>query len=245
MRDAIEERVTVLPKSSRVSIGQDYPKWRYHWTRKEVLVKNSDEERALGGGWANMPAAFDAYKGARPARTEQQNPVKWVDEWLVPGLCSDHRNKIKAALLRTDAVFARSPEAESDTRVAMRHAYDGIAKVHFDAGILVEQLLGKDIPELVWDSAIAAGWWRLASEKRQDIFPEHLGHYWVWRQESEDWHRLFRAEVAEWQSRLLDASVEAESRGQAVSAPMVSAIRKADWSDANERASGSAQMGRH
>ena len=88
MRDAIEERVTVLPKSSRVSIGQDYPKWRYHWTRKEVLVKNSDEERALGGGWANMPAAFDAYKGARPARTEQQNPVKWVDEWLVPGLCS-------------------------------------------------------------------------------------------------------------------------------------------------------------
>src|SRR5437773_784104 len=92
--------------------GTDYPRWRYHWTGKSSLVKNSVEERALGGGWAGTPAAFDPYRGARPAKSEHQNPVKWVDEWPVPGLCSEHRNKIKAALLRADAAFARSPDAE-------------------------------------------------------------------------------------------------------------------------------------
>src|ERR1019366_4284561 len=30
---------------------------------------------------------------------------------------------------------------------------------------------------------IAAGWWRCASETPQDIFPERVGHYWVWRDE--------------------------------------------------------------
>lgn len=57
----------------------------------------------------------------------------------------------------------------------------------------------------MWDSAIAGAWWRLASESRQDIFPEQLGHYWVWRDDSRDWKGLFRAEVGEWRAALLDA----------------------------------------
>jgi hypothetical protein len=212
----------VLPNRFGASISREYPKWKYHWTGKGVTVKNSEEERALGGGWANTPAAFDAYKGARSGRTEQQNPVKWVDQWPMPGLCAEHRNKIKAALFRADAVFTRSPDTDSAERVAMRHAFEGIAKVLFDAGILTDQLLNNDMAELVWDSAIAAGWWRFASETRQDIFAEQLGHYWVWRDEREDWQALFRAEAAEWRGRLLEASAQVESPVQEVSAPMES-----------------------
>src|ERR1039458_6084949 len=55
---------------------------------------------------------------------------------------------------------------------------------------------------LVWDSAIAAGWWRCASETPQNIFPERVGHYWVWRDDRTDWHRLFHDETEEWVVRL-------------------------------------------
>lgn len=94
----------------------------------------------------------------------------------MPGLSSEHRKKIKAQLLRADSAFERSLDADpdSDALVSMRQAFDRIAGVLFDAGILTEDLLRKDIPQLVWDSAIAGGWWRLASETRQDIFPEQL-----------------------------------------------------------------------
>jgi hypothetical protein len=88
----------------------------------------------------------------------------------------------------------------------MRIALDGIAGVLFESGILTEQLLENDMPEFVWNSAIAGGWWRFASETPRDIFPERLGHYWVWRDESRDWQGLFRAETAEWQARLLAGS---------------------------------------
>lgn len=167
---------------------------------------------------ANTPAAFDPYKGARAARAEQPNPAKWVDEWPVPGLCSEHRDKIKAALWRADAAFAKSPGAAGACPDSMRYAFVGIAQLLFDAGILTEQLLQKDIPLLVWDSAIAAGWWRFASETRQDIFPEELGHYWVWRDDGEDWPGLFRAEAAEWRSKLLDGPIQRPEQRDAAEA---------------------------
>ena len=88
----------------------EYPKWKYHWNREATVVKSLEEEKALGVGWADSPAAFDPYKGARPARTEGQDPVKWVDEWSVPGLLPDHRKRIKAQLLRADGAFERSPD---------------------------------------------------------------------------------------------------------------------------------------
>jgi len=119
-----------------------------------VTVKNSDEEAALGGGWADTPAAFNPYKGARRARTEDQDPVKWLDEWSVPGLLPEHRRNIKAQLLRADGVFDRSLDSDS-TVLAMRQAFDGIARVLFEAGILTEDLLRKDVRQFVWDSAIA------------------------------------------------------------------------------------------
>jgi hypothetical protein len=88
----------------------------------------------------------------------------------------------------------------------MKLAFDGVAHILFDAGFLNEQHLTKDIPQLVWDAAIAGGWWHLASETRQDMFREELGHYWVWRDDSRDWNLLFTAEAAEWLSKLLEVS---------------------------------------
>lgn len=207
---------------SRVYIPQVYPRVRYHWSGKNVTLQNVDEETALGDGWTNSPAAFDAYKGPRRARIEEQDPCKWLDEWLVPGLSSEHLKKIKAQLLRADGAFERSPDAdpESAALACMRQAFEGIAQVLLDAGILTQDLLRQGIPELVWNSAIGGGWWRRASETRRDIFPEPIGHYWVWRDDSREAKALFRAETREWEARLLEApGQEMPAAGAALSMP--------------------------
>lgn len=37
-----------------------FPKWKYHKEKKAVVVKTPEEEKALGPGWADSPAAFQA-----------------------------------------------------------------------------------------------------------------------------------------------------------------------------------------
>src|ERR1017187_9639197 len=101
-----------------------------------------------------------------------------------------------------DGAFWKSPETSDAHLATMRQAFEGVAMVLFAAGILTENLLRNEIPQLVWDSAIAAGWWRCASETLQNIFPERVGHYWVWRDDRTDWHRLFHDETEEWVVRL-------------------------------------------
>jgi len=145
-----------------------YPKHKYHWFRDPLIVKSAVEEATLGGGWADTPAAFNAYRGARPVRNEQHDPAKWVDEWSVR-LSGLHRQRIKAQLLRADAAFSRSPDPPSADVDCMRLAFNEIARVLFEAGILTRPLLQNEIPLLVWDSAIAGGWWRFASETCQDV----------------------------------------------------------------------------
>jgi hypothetical protein len=195
------------PDWSETYIRQEYPKAKYHWTGKTATVKSFDEEVALGGGWADNPAAFDPYKGPRPARTDQQDPLKWVDDWPVAGLSADDRKRIKAQLLKADATFWKSPDYPSGTANAMRMAFDGIAQVLFAVGTLAEAILAINIPTLVWNSAIAGGWWHLASERPQTIFPEKVGHYWIWRDDSRDWQNVFRSEIAEWTAKLLESSI--------------------------------------
>lgn len=36
----------------------EFPKWLYHATEEPVIVNDPAEEAALGGGWADTPAAF-------------------------------------------------------------------------------------------------------------------------------------------------------------------------------------------
>jgi hypothetical protein len=86
----------------------------------------------------------------------------------------------------------------------MRLAFDGIARVLFDAGLLSEPVLTKYLPLFVWESAIAAGWWRFASETRTSLFREQVGRYWVWRDGSRNWDMLFAPETAAWRARLLE-----------------------------------------
>jgi hypothetical protein len=127
----------------------------------------------------------------------------------VPGVTSDHRQRIKIELLRADAAFWKSPETSDAHLATMRQAFEGVVMVLFVAGVLMESLLRNEIPQLVWDSAIAAGWWRCASETLQNIFPERVGHYWVWRDDRTDWHRLFHDETEEWVVRLPVISAKA------------------------------------
>jgi len=181
---------------------QPYPPVRYHWTKQAVVVNNADEDSAVGGGWADSPAAFDAYRGPRQARTAQQNAIRWVDDWPVPGVTADLRQRIKIEFLRADAEYWKSPDTPGAHLTTMRQAFEGVAMVLLVAGVLTESLLRNEIPELVWDSAIAAGWWRSASETPQRIFSERLGHYWVWRDERTDWQRLFHDETELWRVRL-------------------------------------------
>ena len=186
-----------------------YPKMKYHWIQNPVIVNNADEGTALGGGWADTPAAFAPYSGPRPPRTADQKAIKWVDDWPVPAVMSDHRQGIKIELLRADAAFWKSPETSDAHLATMRQAFEGVVMVLFVAGVLTESLLRNEIPQLVWDSAIAAGWWRCASETSQNIFPERVGHYWVWRDDRTDWHRLFHDETEEWVVRLPAAPAKA------------------------------------
>ena len=36
-----------------------YPSWRYHKTNEPELVNSAAEEKKLGKGWADTPAAFE------------------------------------------------------------------------------------------------------------------------------------------------------------------------------------------
>jgi len=128
----------------------------------------------------------------------------------VPGLSAVDRKKIEAQLWKAHGAFWNNPDGPSAHADPMRNAFDGIAKVLCDAGILSVDLLRKQIPELVWDSAIAGGWWFRASDVRQDIFPEQIGHHWVWRDDTSDEAALFRSETGKWLGKLLEDSAHAK-----------------------------------
>src|ERR1017187_5020661 len=63
--------------------GAQYPKMKYYWIQNPVIVNNADEGTALGGGWADTPAAFAPYSGPRPPRTADQRP----SNGSMTGLC--------------------------------------------------------------------------------------------------------------------------------------------------------------
>jgi hypothetical protein len=199
------------------NIPKLYPRWKYHWSGESKIVYSLTEELSLGGGWANTPGVFEPYKGPNKARPKEPDLSKWVAGWLPDVLSAEDRRKISACLWTAHSVFCREAKYPTSTAESMHKAFDGIAQVLFDAGMLTESRLTEDISALVWDSAIAAGWWNLASELPQSIFPEKVGHYWVWRDESRDWAKLFRAEIASWRAKLLVAP-QAES-GRAPSQP--------------------------
>jgi hypothetical protein len=201
-----QEEVALGPDWSMSYIHQSYPKNKYHWDGRNRQVKTLKEEIALGGGWANSPGEFDACKDTRKLRPKTPDPLKWIEEWAPLPLSPEVRKKLRADLLRADSAFWRAPNYPIGTVASMRKAFDGLAEILFKERLLTESILEADLPALVWDSAIAGGWWHLASETPRSIFPEKIGRYWVWLDDSRDWHHLFRAETAEWRAKLLDLS---------------------------------------
>jgi hypothetical protein len=207
---AIHSVVIQLPREGKAQSPQaalpfcDYPKYKYSWKGAEALVKSLDEEKALGGGWADNPAAFAPYEDPRRARPHNPDPLRWVDQWNVTNLSAEIRQAVKVAILRAHAAFWKLPDAPSADCDSMRLAFTGIASALSDAGILTKELLENEIPLLVWDSAVAGGWWYRAAEMRTEIFPHRIGHYWGWLEEDRDWQGLFRAETAEWHAKLLE-----------------------------------------
>jgi len=49
-----------------------YPKWMYHRTEPARLVQDPDEEGALGGDWAETPAAFEQIEETKPITTRKR-----------------------------------------------------------------------------------------------------------------------------------------------------------------------------
>ena len=184
-------------------MADEYPKCKYHLIKKAVVVNNRDEEEALGIGWSDRP--IEHLRRSRSRVAGPQACLKWVDEWPVPELSDDQRGKIKAQLLRADAAFCKSDGDFSAGKACMRRAFAGVAKLLFQAGILSERLLEREIPVLIMDAAVAGGWWPYASERDQGISSRKIGHYLVWWPESGDWEGLFRGATAMWLARLLEA----------------------------------------
>jgi len=124
----------------------------------------------------------------------------------VEGLREEHRARIKGMLWKTHGAFWKAADTPNAELQAMKRAFNRVARVLSDAGLLTEQVLTQELPDLIWDSAIAGGWWRLASEAPCRMFREKLGHYWVWRDDSRDWNLLFAPETASWRAKLLQAA---------------------------------------
>ena len=192
------------PAGHVIAPMQEYPRYRYSWNRRSTIVNNIDEDKALGGGWTDNPDAFARYEGGLPKRPNNPDPLRWINLWHRDGLSDEVRRKLRAAVLRADATFWEAPNTPGTAIQTMRILLGDLAKSLFNAKILTEQILAEELPVLVWDTAIAAAWWHRASETRTDIFPEPMGHYWVWLGEDEDWSNLFRAPIQHWRAELQD-----------------------------------------
>lgn len=75
--NSAQEQAELADEWSDSYIGQAYPKCKYDWSEKPITVKNSIDEAALEKGWADTPAVFEPYKGPRPPKTQDQDPLKW------------------------------------------------------------------------------------------------------------------------------------------------------------------------
>ncbi len=159
---------------------QYYPSVIYHWYKESCTVQDMDQDIVQGPGWAYTPAAFKPFQVGSPKHRKDHDPTKWVDHWKVAGLPDSVRTKTRAQLHLADADFWDAPEIEQAVTKAMRKAFDGIAKVLADSQTLTDSILKVDLPALVWDSAIAGGWWRLGRHNPEQDLPRKTGAtYWV------------------------------------------------------------------
>lgn len=71
-------RATLKSNEGVPGVFLEFPKWKYHAIEEPVIVKNADEEEALGAGWADNPAGpFEEMGAAQDQGTtlEQKAPA--------------------------------------------------------------------------------------------------------------------------------------------------------------------------
>ncbi|OFV96349.1 MAG: hypothetical protein A3H28_15110 [Acidobacteria bacterium RIFCSPLOWO2_02_FULL_61_28] len=66
-------------------VYQEFPKVKYHATKEPVTVANAEEERKLGEGWADTPAAFPFYnrKVTDPVPNSVEEVNAELEHWYV------------------------------------------------------------------------------------------------------------------------------------------------------------------
>jgi hypothetical protein len=128
----------------------------------------------------------------------KNDPTNLVDEWPLPSLSLADRKRIKAHLLSASAVYKRGNPSDSRRFVApIQQSFDGIASVLFDAKILTSEVLKNQLPLLLLESAIAAGWLHYA-QPLSKISAEFFQAY----------PDVFSAEIDEWSAKLLQRDAE-------------------------------------
>jgi lambda repressor-like predicted transcriptional regulator len=128
----------------------------------------------------------------------KNDPTNLVDEWPLPSLSLADRKRIKAHLLSASAAYKRGNPSDSRRFVApIQQAFDGIASILFDAKILTPEVLKNQLPLLLLESAIAAGWLHYV-QPLTEISAEFF----------QDYPDVFSAEIDEWLAKLLERDAE-------------------------------------
>jgi hypothetical protein len=154
-----------------------------------------------------------------------------VDEWALPGLSPASRRKIKSELWKAHATFHQSAYNGPFRFVKpMQQAFTAIAGVLFDAGLLSVEVLEKQLPLFILESAITGNWdvdYFVTDETRTKIFPGYLGHAATWKRFNQSLGNIFEAESSEWKSKLLGAeSREDMPKSGSVAPPPVPATKR-------------------
>jgi hypothetical protein len=150
--------------------------------------------------------------------TGSDDPTKWVDDWPISGLSSNHRKQIRVELLKAQVAFRRANPHDTYRYMGpMRMAFDGVARVLFEAQVLTEDVMRNELGLLILESAIAGNWWYAPNDKREEIFPSHFGHREEWEKLLRNLPELFAAEFADWQSKILEREIAEGSSTPALS----------------------------
>jgi len=140
------------PEWSETYVQQEYPKCKYHRTGKTLTVKDADEEAALGEGWASSSVG--------PFGLTDADPLRCFNEWKLESLPREALDRIREGLssAHADVIDGGADHDSSARRASMRKVFEFITKEYLNAGLLTESMMSQSIPQMVYDTAVSAGW---------------------------------------------------------------------------------------
>ena len=195
--------------------GTKDDEWAKRILERNRKAQQADPElaRAVQEKDANLQARADRQlhrswaEAKRQEACENGDPTTGVDAWVITGLSPNDRKRIKVKLLDAHAAFCKAPENPTPRAVAtdvMRQAFNGIARVLFDADILTEHILKNELQLFVLKAAVAGDWFWFDSDTRDKTLIAR-------------WFGVFAAQVSEWRSKLLRAATDSTEHALAQS----------------------------